>query len=41
LEKPGRRVRARFTLSSFSEREEGRSLMALKVVIEIEHVYLT
>jgi len=33
----GGRVRARFTLSSFSEREKGRWLMALKVPIEIEH----
>jgi acyl dehydratase len=32
----GARVRARFRLPSFSQREEGRWLMVLKVVIEIE-----
>lgn len=32
----GARVRGRFTLSSLAEREEGRWLMALGVVIELE-----
>jgi acyl dehydratase len=32
----GARVRARFTLSALSQRGEGRWLMAIKVVVEIE-----
>jgi acyl dehydratase len=34
----GSRVRARFTLTSLSEREKGKWLMGLRVVIEIEGV---